>query len=47
MGFVKPWKVDKIVPTYLFKSSDVLVEFQIQTQSCDSAFFLYMREMLP
>lgn len=46
MGFVKPWKVDKIVPTYLFKSSDVPSWFKYKLNLV-ILLFLYMREMLP
>lgn len=46
MGFIKPWKVDKIVPTYLFKSSDVPSWFKYKLNLV-ILLFLYMRAMLP
>ena len=46
MGFIKPWKVDKIVPTYLFKSSDVPSWFKYKLDLV-ILLFLYMRAMLP
>lgn len=45
MGFIKPWKVDKIVPTYLFKSSDVPSWFKYKLNLV-ILLFLYMRAML-
>lgn len=46
MGFIKPWKVDKIVPTYLFKSSDVPSWFKYKLNLV-ILLFLYMTAMLP